>query len=69
MEYFRCSGYQFVPRRPEGKQEGDKARLVCTDGYISHADQVRVSRWLNSDPPSQRGRGLRSDVEAPLLWH
>lgn len=41
VEYYRCLGYTFVPKK--GGEE--KARLVCTDGFISFADSVKVTRW------------------------
>lgn len=62
VEYFRCSGYDFVASiKKKGNGEEDKERLVCTDGYISFADRVRVRRWTTGDD----GDGK---VVPPLIW-
>ena len=61
VEYFRCGGYEFKPEPRQGN-EGDKGRLVCTDGYISLADRVVVRRWDGKDG-DEGGIG-----EGPMVW-
>ena len=62
VEYFRCSGYEFTPSKGEGStEEEDRARLVCTDGYISSASRVSVQRWTGEE-------GGDAELAAPLVW-
>ncbi|KAJ1578076.1 hypothetical protein NDA12_003921 [Ustilago hordei] len=66
IEYLRCSGYSFKPEDKGDQEECKKARLVCTDGFISSASQTQVRRWTASCTyalPEGLGR-----LHAPLIW-
>lgn len=64
VEYFRCQGYTFEPGAGEG--EDGKAKLVCTDGFISTAARTRVTRW--TDRQETGCKQVRQGVAAPLVW-
>ncbi|PWZ00028.1 hypothetical protein BCV70DRAFT_200198 [Testicularia cyperi] len=54
VEYFRCGGYDFTPSgvmSDSAEAEQKKAGLVCMDGYLGRADQVRVRRWTPRTTP------------------
>ncbi len=52
VEYFRCAGYDLHAGG------GDKDRLVCTDGFVSDAEHVKVTRWQPQEDA----------LPAPLIW-
>lgn len=66
IEYLRCSGYSFVPEDKGDQEEWRKARLVCTDGFISSASQTQVRRWTPSSTYAL-AKGVRG-LDAPLIW-
>ena len=72
VEYLRCSGYVFTPLSQSGPMAGEdnnKGRLVCTDGLLSFADEVRVHRWNANEPvqASDEGKAVRT-LAPPLVW-
>ncbi|CBQ69206.1 conserved hypothetical protein [Sporisorium reilianum SRZ2] len=61
VEYFRCAGYTFEPN-VGGEEEGEKGKLVCTDGFVSAATRTTVHRWTGA------GEQVRDGLAAPLVW-